>query len=185
MYGPKLSRKSFLRLAGGTVLSAATSGPAWATPVTMRTKPIPSTGEALPIVGLGTSRVFDIGSGEAERAPRREVLKLLLQAGGRIVDSSPMYGDAEEVVGDLLKDINFNPKPFVATKVWTEGRESGIAQMAQSAKLLRTPVIDLIQIHNLVDWQTHLKTLRQMKAEGKVRYIGITPLHRLGTGRAC
>jgi aryl-alcohol dehydrogenase-like predicted oxidoreductase len=85
-----------------------------------------------------------------------------------------MYGEAEEVVGDLLRDINFTPKPFVATKVWTEGRKDGIEQMAKSAQLLRTPKIDLIQIHNLVDWRTHLKTLRRMKEEGKIRYIGIT-----------
>jgi len=85
-----------------------------------------------------------------------------------------MYGEAEEVVGDLLRDIKFTPKPFVANKVWTEGRSEGIAQMAQFARLLRTPKIDLIQIHNLVDWRTHLKTLRGMKEESKIRYIGIT-----------
>mgnify|MGYP006419117773 FL=1 len=174
MYGPKLSRKSFLQLAGGTALSALSGQHAWATPATMRTKLIPVSGEALPVVGLGTSRVFDIGGRESERAPRREVLKLLLQAGGTVIDSSPMYGEAEEVVGDLLRDISFTPKPFVATKVWTEGRQDGIEQMAKSARLLRTPKIDLIQIHNLVDWRTHLKTLRRMKEEGTIRYIGIT-----------
>lgn len=174
MYGPKLSRKNFLQLAGGTALSTLAGQNVWATPATMRTKPIPSSGEAFPVVGLGTSRVFNIGGRESERAPRREVLKLLLQAGGTVIDSSPMYGEAEEVVGDLLRDIKFTPKPFVENKVWTEGRSEVIAQMAQSARLLRTPKIDLIQIHNLVDWRTHLKTLRGMKEEGKICYIGIT-----------
>jgi diketogulonate reductase-like aldo/keto reductase len=140
----------------------------------MLTRPIPSTGEAMPVVGLGTWRAFDVGTDPATRQPLREVLRLLLDAGGRMIDSSPMYGRAEAVAGDLLAESGARLRAFVATKVWTTGRERGIEQIRTSAQLLRTEVIDLVQIHNLVDWRTHLATLRRMKEEGRVRYIGIT-----------
>jgi diketogulonate reductase-like aldo/keto reductase len=140
----------------------------------MLTRSIPSTGEALPVIGLGTWRAFDVGAGAAMRAQLREALRLLLDGGGRIIDTSPMYGRAEAVTGDLLAEMGARSRAFVATKVWTTGRERGIEQMQHSAQLLRTEVIDLIQIHNLVDWRTHLATLRRMKDEGRVRYIGIT-----------
>jgi diketogulonate reductase-like aldo/keto reductase len=140
----------------------------------MISRSIPSTGEAMPVIGLGTWRAFDVGVGAATRRPLGEVLRSLFDSGGRMIDSSPMYGRAEAVTGDLLADTNARPRAFLATKVWTTGRESGISQMQRSAQLLRTKVIDLIQIHNLVDWRTHLATLRRMKEEGRVRYIGIT-----------
>jgi diketogulonate reductase-like aldo/keto reductase len=140
----------------------------------MMTRPIPSTGEAMPVIGLGTWRAFDVGSGETGRRPLRGVLQQLLDDGGRIIDTSPMYGRAEAVTGDLLAEMGMRLPSFLATKVWTTGRERGIEQMRRSAQLLRTEVIDLIQIHNLVDWRTHLATLRRMKEEGRVRYIGIT-----------
>jgi len=140
----------------------------------MLTRPIPSTGEAMPVIGLGTSQTFDVRSGEAARRPLREVLDAFFAAGGRIVDSSPMYGRAEAVIGDLRAGFDPKPNVFLATKVWTNGRERGIEQMRRSAQLLRTDVIDLMQIHNLVDWRTHLATLRQMKEKGRIRYIGIT-----------
>jgi diketogulonate reductase-like aldo/keto reductase len=140
----------------------------------MISRSIPSTGEAMPVIGLGTWRAFDVGVGAATRRPLGEVLRSLFDSGGRMIDSSPMYGRAEAVTGDLLADTNARPRAFLATKVWTTGRESGISQMQRSAQLLRTEVIDLIQIHNLVDWRTHLATLRRMKEEGRVRYIGIT-----------
>jgi aryl-alcohol dehydrogenase-like predicted oxidoreductase len=140
----------------------------------MITRPIPSSGEAMPIVGLGTSQVFDVGADAAAREPLREVLRLFLEAGGRIIDTSPMYGRAEAVTGDLVAEAGARPRVFLATKVWTSGRESGIAQIRRSAELLRTDVIDLIQVHNLLDWRTQLATLRQMKEKGEVRYIGIT-----------
>jgi len=108
------------------------------------------------------------------REPLREVLRLMLESGGRIIDTSPMYGRAEAVTGDLVAEAGLRPRVFLATKVWTGGREAGIAQMRRSAELLKSEVIDLIQIHNLLDWRTHLATLRAMKAEGKIRYIGIT-----------
>lgn len=140
----------------------------------MDKRKIPSTGEMLPVVGCGTWQTFDIGPAPAERAPRGEVLKALFEAGGSMVDSSPMYGRAEGVVGDLLADSNGRANAFIATKVWTSGKEQGIAQMQQSMKLLRASTLDLMQIHNLLDWQTHLPTLRAWKKDGRFRYIGVT-----------
>jgi len=122
----------------------------------MLTRPIPSTGEAMPVIGLGTWRAFDVGKDETTRRPLREVVQLLLDAGGRMIDSSPMYGRAEAVAGDILAELAASPRAFLATKVWTTGRERGIEQMRRSAQLLRSDVIDLMQIHNLVDWRTHL-----------------------------
>jgi diketogulonate reductase-like aldo/keto reductase len=140
----------------------------------MLTRPIPSTGEAMPVIGLGTWRAFDVGADAAVRRPLHEVLRALLDAGGRMIDSSPMYGRAEAVTGDLLAGQAPQPRAFLATKVWTTGRERGIEQMQASARLLRSDVIDLMQIHNLVDWRTHLASLRRMKEAGRIRYIGIT-----------
>jgi diketogulonate reductase-like aldo/keto reductase len=137
----------------------------------MHQRPIPKSNEQLPIVGLGTWQTFDVGQSERDRAPLVEVLRRFASAGGRVIDSSPMYGRAEEVAGELMSNL---PQPFVATKVWTRGRESGIAQMRRSAKRLHAQQIDLMQIHNLLDWRTHLRTLHAWKAEGRVRYIGIT-----------
>jgi diketogulonate reductase-like aldo/keto reductase len=140
----------------------------------MMTRPIPSTGEPMPVIGLGTWRAFDVGSDETGRRPLRQVLKRLLDDQGRMIDTSPMYGRAEAVTGDLLAELRARSRSFLATKVWTTGRERGIEQMRRSAQLLRSEIIDLMQIHNLVDWRTHLATLRRMKDEGRVRYIGIT-----------
>jgi diketogulonate reductase-like aldo/keto reductase len=140
----------------------------------MITRPIPSSGEAMPVIGLGTWSVFDAGEDPTARAPLKEVVRRLVEAGGRMIDTSPMYARAEAVTGDLVAERGVRPRVFLATKVWTSGKEQGIAQMRRSAERLRTEVIDLIQIHNLLDWRTHLATLRQMKAKGQVRYIGIT-----------
>ncbi|MEA3194401.1 MAG: hypothetical protein QOD26_2734 [Betaproteobacteria bacterium] len=125
----------------------------------------------LPKIGLGTWQTFDVGSDAAARAPLREVLKLL---DGNVVDSSPMYGSSETVAGDLIAELGLRPKLFVATKVWTQGRDEGIRQMETSFQRLRVQQMDLLQVHNLVDVSTHAKTLRDMKAAGKVRNIGIT-----------
>ncbi|HEV2550066.1 MAG TPA: aldo/keto reductase [Stellaceae bacterium] len=140
----------------------------------MITRPIPRTGEALPVIGLGTWQTFDVGAEAKARAPLGQVLRHLLDAGGRVIDSSPMYGRAEGVTGDLVEELRAREKTFLATKVWTTGPEQGIAQMRRSAELFRAEVIDLMQIHNLVDWRTHLATLRRLKEEGRIRYIGIT-----------
>jgi diketogulonate reductase-like aldo/keto reductase len=140
----------------------------------MLSRPIPASGETIPVVGLGTWRVFDVGGAQAERAPLRDVLKSLVGLGGRVVDSSPMYGAAESVVGDLAGELAITDKLFLATKVWTSGRDAGVVQMEQSIKRLRARQLDLIQIHNLLDWRTHLKTLREWKAAGRIRYLGVT-----------
>lgn len=140
----------------------------------MLTRKIPSTGEALPVIGIGTYRGFDVGNGKAERAELTGVLRNLLSAGGSVLDSSPMYGRAEEVSGGLLASENARKNIFVATKVWTTGERAGIDQMNRSMKLLRADPIDLMQIHNLVDWRAHLSTLRAWKEKGRVRYVGIT-----------
>jgi diketogulonate reductase-like aldo/keto reductase len=143
-------------------------------PKIMITRPIPSSGEAMPVIGLGTWQVFDVGPGDPARRKLADVLRMLTDAGGRMIDTSPMYGRAEGATGDLVAEAGPRPRVFLATKVWTSGRDAGIAQMRRSAELLRSPVLDLIQIHNLLDWRTHLATLRRMKEEGRVRYIGIT-----------
>lgn len=140
----------------------------------MLTRKIPSTGEALPVIGLGTYKGFDVTSGGKERAALGEVLRELLAVGGSVLDSSPMYGRAEGVAGELLAAQGARDKLFVATKVWTQGRAAGIDQMKRSMNLLRCDRLDLMQIHNLVDWRTHLETLRAWKEEGRIRYLGIT-----------
>ncbi|MBN9091542.1 MAG: aldo/keto reductase [Reyranella sp.] len=166
-----LTRSSFLHLAGAALLAR----PALAqTGARMHIRKIPATGEPLPVIGCGTWQTFDVGAAPAERAPRAEVLKVLFEAGGSAIDSSPMYGRAEEVVGDLLAAAGTRDKAFLATKVWTHGKAEGLLQMEQSFKRLRTDRIDLMQIHNLVDWKTHLPTLKAWKAEGRIRLIGIT-----------
>jgi len=148
-------------------MSASNAG---ATPAQL-TRPIPSTGETIPAVGLGTWQTFDVGADAAARIPLREVLKLL---DGNVVDSSPMYGTSESVAGDLVAELELRERLFVATKVWTQGRDEGIRQMEASFKRLRVQQMDLLQVHNLVDVATHSKTLREMKSAGRVRYIGIT-----------
>jgi diketogulonate reductase-like aldo/keto reductase len=140
----------------------------------MLTRPIPSSGEALPVVGLGTYQSFDVGGNAAEREPLKEVLRLFVAQGGKLVDSSPMYGPSESVVGDLAAELGLIGKLFMATKVWTTGREAGIRQMEESLRRMKVERMDLMQIHNLVDWKTHLATLKQWKAAGRIRYIGIT-----------
>jgi diketogulonate reductase-like aldo/keto reductase len=125
----------------------------------------------LPRIGLGTWQTFDVGSDTAGRAPLRELLKLL---DGNVVDSSPMYGSSESVAGDLIAELGMRDRLFIATKVWTSGRAEGIRQIETSFKRLRVEVMDLMQVHNLLDVATHTKTLQDMKARGKLRYIGIT-----------
>jgi diketogulonate reductase-like aldo/keto reductase len=140
----------------------------------MLTRPIPSTGEQLPVIGIGTYKGFDVGSNRNALAKLGDVLRTLYSQGGSVVDSSPMYGRAEAVAGDLIAEQNAREKTFVATKVWTEERSAGIDQMKRSMKLLRCEQIDLMQIHNLIDWRTHMATLRAWKEEGHIRYLGIT-----------
>ena len=140
----------------------------------MHTRPIPATGEALPVIGCGTYVGFDVAPGSAEYQRLPGVLQALFGAGGAVIDSSPMYGRAETVTGELLAAAGSHGKAFLATKVWTHGRAEGIRQMEESLRRLRVERLDLMQIHNLVDWQTHLATLRDWKADGRVRYLGVT-----------
>lgn len=135
---------------------------------------IPGTSETLPAIGMGTWQTFDIGSNSSERENIKQVLKTFIDNGGTVIDSSPMYGRSEDVVGELADELNALSKLFMATKVWTRGEQAGIRQMQQSMREMRTNPMDLMQVHNLVDYRTHIKTLRQWKAEGKIRYIGIT-----------
>src|SRR5687768_9259832 len=172
----RASRRSALKLfagllAAGPARAATPSAPASSS---MITRPIPRSGETLPVVGLGTWQTFDVGLDAAERAGLREVLQTLVARGGKVVDSSPMYGEAERVAGDLTSDLGLRDRLFLATKVWTSGREAGIRQMEQSMKLMRAKRMDLMQIHNLLDHETHTKTLRDWKGAGRVRYIGVT-----------
>ena len=141
---------------------------------------IPSSGEKLPVIGLGTWQVFDVGSSAAERQPLEEVLSRFVALGGRVVDSSPMYGRAEQVIGEIAARRALQPSLFLATKVWTTGKAEGIASMERSMARLQTKRIDLMQVHNLVDARTQLATLRDWKEQGRVRHIGITHYNSSG-----
>ncbi|MDH3831416.1 MAG: aldo/keto reductase, partial [Gammaproteobacteria bacterium] len=134
-------------------------------------KAIPGTGERLPVIGMGTSRTFDAGDDEQARGRLLEVLQAFFDHGGAVIDSSPMYGSAEQVTGDLLRRVHNKEALFAATKVWTWGKQDGIRQMQRSAQRMGVKRFDLMQIHNLRDWQVQLETLKTWKAEGKIRYI--------------
>jgi diketogulonate reductase-like aldo/keto reductase len=168
--GP-LTRRAVLRLMAAA--AGAGAGPTGAS-ATILARAIPSSGERIPAIGLGTWRTFDVGTSASVRAPLREVLQRFVELGGRVVDSSPMYGAAESVVGDLAAELGVGDRLFLATKVWTSGRETGIAQMQQSLRRLRARRLDLMQIHNLLDWRTHLRTLRDDQQAGRLRYVGVT-----------
>lgn len=139
----------------------------------MRRK-IPASGELLPVVGLGTSGVFDVEPTAENLATRREIVNLMLERGASVIDTSPMYGQAEDVVGRVVEDLGVRDRLFYATKVWTRGREEGLAQMEESFRLLRTETIDLMQVHNLVDTRTQLRSIRELREAGRIRYSGIT-----------
>lgn len=140
----------------------------------MLSRNIPSSGEQLPVVGCGTWQTFDSGTSPAELEAPRQVLERLFASGGSVIDTSPMYGRAEQVTGEVLANSAPGSPRFLATKVWTTGRRAGIKQMEHSFRLLKSDVIDLMQIHNLVDWRTHLPVLKEWKAAGRLRYIGVT-----------
>jgi diketogulonate reductase-like aldo/keto reductase len=171
-----ITRREVVRLIGGAAtaalfplpMNAAEKGDA------MLAKAIPSTGEKIPAVGLGTWRVFDVGDSPNERGPLKEVLTRFVQLGGKVIDSSPMYGRAETVIGDLTSELHLRDSLFLATKVWTSGRQAGIDSMERSFQRLRAPRLDLMQVHNLVDVETQLATMRAWKEQGRIRYLGIT-----------
>lgn len=175
---PSPGRRTILKCLGGMVLAARHAIAAMPPDGRrMTTRKIPRTAEDLPVVGVGTWQTFDVGARAPERAELREVLQRLTQNGGSVIDSSPMYGQAERVVGDLVSDLGTRDRYFLATKVWTSGREAGIRQMEQSLRLMRTDRMDLMQVHNLLDVQTHLETMREWQAAGRIRYLGVTHYH--------
>lgn len=174
---PSPSRRRALRILGMLPALLAMADARAAAPDAILKRAIPRSGELLPAVGLGTWQTFDVGAAASERAELTEVLRLMVELGASVIDSSPMYGESERVVGDLAAKLGIRPKLFLATKVWTTGREAGIRQMETSLRLLRAERIDLMQVHNLQDLATHVKTLREWKAAGKIRYLGITHYH--------
>jgi aryl-alcohol dehydrogenase-like predicted oxidoreductase len=141
---------------------------------TMQQRKVASTGVMLPVVGCGTWQTFDVGQDAAALAERAAVLGVLFAAGGSVIDSSPMYGSSEQVVGDVLAGMQARERAFIATKVWTRGRAAGVAQMERSLALLRTDHVELMQVHNLVDWQTQLDTLMAWKRERRIGHLGVT-----------
>jgi len=174
---PRISRRDALRLAGAGVASIAvapvlgqTTGPA---DEPLR-RPIPSTGELLPAIGLGTWQTFDVGPAPEDRRPLAEVLRAFAEGGGRVVDSSPMYGRAEQVVGDLAAELGLAGRLFLATKVWTSGRDAGVRQMQASLRKLGVDHVDLMQVHNLLDADVHLDTLAGWRRDGRARHVGVT-----------
>ncbi|MGA7273415.1 MAG: aldo/keto reductase [Candidatus Udaeobacter sp.] len=176
-----MTRREAAKMIGGTAAGLALPISTWAAneSSTMLTRVIPSSGEKLPVIGLGTWRAFDVDLTTDNRRQLEEVLSLFVKLGGRVIDSSPMYGRAEEVIGDLTATLGIRDKVFLATKVWTRGKESGIKSMERSMALLRTKRVDLMQVHNLLDVQTHLVTLREWKQQGRIQYLGITH-HEVG-----
>jgi len=169
-------RRRFLAALGAAATGAG-YGDAFGQPRDPIRRPIPSTGELVPAIGLGTWITFDAGADAQRRAALHPVLQAFFDRGGTLIDSSPMYGSSEAVIGALLPRISPRPAPFAATKVWIVGRGAGARQMEISRTLWGVPRFDLLQIHNMVDWHAHLHTLKAWKAEGRVRYIGITTSH--------
>jgi aryl-alcohol dehydrogenase-like predicted oxidoreductase len=173
-----MTRRTFI-LSTGAIAAAAALAPRGLlgedrTPIR---RPIPSSGEPLPVIGMGTWGTFDVEDDAEVRVRLAEVLQAFFDNGGTLIDSSPMYGRSESVVGDLLKATGNQESVFAATKVWTDGRQNGIEQMQRSMQRLRVDIMDLMQIHNLRDWQTHLPVLKEWKQRGRLRYIGITTSH--------
>lgn len=168
-----MNRREFLGISTGVMAALAAGGSHTSAKTNpMRRRRIPRTGEEIPVIGLGTARTFDVGRSPADRAPLAEVLRRFFADGGRVIDTSPMYGRAESVAGDLVTADRY--PAFFATKVWTTGLDAGKAQMQDSMRRLRTDRVDLMQVHNLVDWKTQLASMRTLREQGKLRYVGIT-----------
>lgn len=175
----ELDRRGFLGgaaalavVAGSTVAGEADGDPAGVVGGLIRRR-IPSSGEWLPVIGLGTSGPFEVGSDAGERQPLTAVLRGFFEGGAVLIDTSPMYSSAESVLGDLLT-ADMQARAFLATKVWTRGEREGVLQMTRSMQQLRRSRVDLMQVHNLLDLDLHLRTLRRWKEEGRIRYLGIT-----------
>jgi len=170
-------RRQFLQwlsVAGATLLAGVAAGEETG----QHRRVIPSSGESLPVIGMGSWLTFGIDPQDAAALrQRQQVLAEFLKRGGGLLDSSPMYGQAEAVIGRCLKRIGQHPGLFAASKVWTHGNRQGVLQMEQSRQLWGLPRLDLVQVHNLMDWQTHLPQLRAMKRQGDIRYLGVTTSH--------
>jgi aryl-alcohol dehydrogenase-like predicted oxidoreductase len=178
MAGPLFnSRRATLRALAASAIMTMTHSNSSSAAVPLIKRSIPRSGEQLPVLGLGTYIVLDVPPGAPELTELKEVLKTFAAGGARLIDSSPMYGRAEAVVGELVAATNLRESVFLATKVWTSGRDAGIRQMQDSLRLMRTQRIDLMQVHNLLDLATHTKTLNEWKAAGTLRYVGITHYH--------
>ncbi len=171
-----LTRRQFLKIST-CLLTLPGSGYLQAAESSLINRPVPSSGELIPAIGMGSSRTFDVDSSPETIAKLRSIMKVFFDHSGAVIDSSPMYGSAESRIGDVLRGMTKQPDVFAATKVWTNGRENGIEQMQASAKRMNVERFDLIAVHNLRDWKTHLQTLKKWKSEAKIRYIGITTSH--------
>jgi len=170
-----INRRTAVKLmAAATAAALVPSGITAAEAQMMTTRKVPSSGEEIPVIGMGSSDTFDVGDDPASRDGLRGVLRSLVEGGGRVIDTSPMYGRAETVLGDLVEELGLGSKLWYATKVWTRGREAGAKQIDESFARLRTQKLDLLQIHNLLDWREHVPTLRALQAAGRVRYSGLT-----------
>lgn len=171
MTGPGWTRRDVLH--AGVALAGAPL-PGLAEERSMITRPVPSSGEQLPVIGLGTYSVFDVESTPAAIGERREIVELLLGQGGSVIDTSPMYNRSERVIGEIYRGGVSREATFLATKVWVDGAKAGAAQMARSAELMNTDVIDLMQVHNLRDTDRHMETIREWQDDGRIRYNGLT-----------
>jgi diketogulonate reductase-like aldo/keto reductase len=170
-----IDRRNWLKLATtGAVAAAVAPRFAHTAPMPHLNRAIPKTGEQLPVIGVGTSGAFDIEVAGSEGVAAKDALAAFVEGGGTVIDSSPMYGRAERAVGVLAESLGLLPRLWIATKIWTDGREAGLKQLADSHRLLRRDKLDLVQVHNLVDTATHVATLRDARDAGSVRYIGLT-----------
>ncbi|MCB1756539.1 MAG: aldo/keto reductase [Gammaproteobacteria bacterium] len=172
-------RRSFLKTLALTAaaLSGGAANGVLSAPSARIQRTIPVSGETLPVIGMGSWRTFNVGKNRQLRDQRVEVLRAFLDNGGGMIDSSPMYGSSEEVIGYCLSEIGGDKNVFAASKVWTGSPEQGRRQIADSQELWKLPVMDLMQVHNLLSWEAHLQTLREKKAAGEIRYIGVTTSH--------
>ena len=167
-------RRQFLATTALTLAAGALRVPLATASESLLERPIPASGDMIPAIGMGTSGSFEVGTDAAARDPLREVLRRFVAGGARLIDTAPSYGTAESVLGDLLAELKLRDQVFLATKLSSVGREAGAAQFAQSLARLRTDKVELLQVHNLRDWQVQLALARELKAEGKVRYVGLT-----------
>jgi len=171
---------SALGLSAGLPRLACAADASFAASPSVEKRVIPSSGQAVPVIGMGTADSFNVGKAEADRAPLREVMRRFFAAGASVIDTAPSYGQSETVVGDLLAELDLRERAFLCTKIGASGREAGLAQFHESLRRLKTDKVELLQVHNLVDWKTQLALIDELKAQGKVRYSGLTHYNESG-----